>query len=228
MPQKKLAVLGGTFNPIHSGHLMVAEEIRQLFGFEQVLFVPSALPPHKPAGRVIPSEQRLMMTTLATLDNPCFSVSALEVQRGGESYTIDTVRELKRIYGKTSGIYFLIGSDAFLEICSWKDVTQLFQLCRFVVIERPGAALEALVGQLDSGCYPQLGALEYKLINRPNPADGLLTVSEEADVYLVRALSLNVSSSEIRALIRQGGSIKYLVPPLVEKYILKNRLYQEE
>jgi nicotinate-nucleotide adenylyltransferase len=224
----RLAVFGGTFNPIHTGHLMVAEEIRQLFGFDEVLFIPSALPPHKSSKGIISADQRLMMTTLATLDNPHFSVSSLEVERGGASYTVDTVKKLRLIYGEDTAVYFLIGSDAFLDISSWKDTTRLFELCRFVVIERPGVGLEELVERFKTGFFAQLGSVEYKLINMLNPADKISPVLEEANVYLIRALSVNVSSSGIRALIRRGDSIKYLVPRLVEAYILKNRLYQED
>jgi nicotinate-nucleotide adenylyltransferase len=204
---------------------MVAEEMRQLFGFGQVLFVPSALPPHKPTRGIIPSRHRLIMATLATLDNPHFGVSPVEIERGGRSYTVDTLRELGRTYGKGVRLYFLVGSDAFLEISTWRDVSRLFELCRFVVIERPGVSLKSLVKQLGSGFFQQLGRVEYQLISGTDSVNKALRIKEDANVYLVQALSVDVSSSGIRALIRRGKSIKYLVHPLVEEYILKNRLY---
>ena len=216
----KLAILGGTFNPIHIGHLMVAEDIRQLFGFEKVLFVPSALPPHKSAKGIISSRHRLAMTALATRDNPHFEVSSVEVERGGKSYTVETLEQIKQVYGEDMGLYFLVGSDAFMEISSWKDISRLFELCRFVVINRPGGSLEGLSQDFLKG----VKSVEHQLINRANPP----TISEAVNVYLVETLLVDVSSSGIRELIRWGGSIKYLVPHLVEEYIVKNQLYQEE
>ncbi len=223
----RVAVFGGTFNPIHIGHLLVAEEIRQLFKFEQVLFVPSSLPPHKPTQETISSQDRLTMTTLATLDNPCFNVSQIEVERGGKSYTVDTLGQLKQIYGAKVDLHFLVGSDAFLAISTWKDIPKLFELCRFVVIERPGAGLDKLIKRFDAGFVEGLTPFEYQLIKRSSLTEEAPAIKTKASVYLIEALSVNISSSEIRALIRRGESIKYLVPTLVDEYILKNRLYQE-
>ncbi len=223
----RVAVFGGTFNPIHIGHLMIAEEIRQLFKFKQVIFVPAALPPHKPAQGTISSRHRLIMTSLATQDNPGFCVSPVEVDRGGQSYTVDTLSQLKQLYGEQVNLHFLVGSDAFLEISTWKDIPRLFELCRFVVIKRPGATFDKLIRQFESGFIEGLTPFEYQLIPRPGSTGEAPAISTAAGVYLVEAPSVDISSSEIRALIRRRESIKYLVPPLVDEYISKNRLYRE-
>jgi len=139
----KIGILGGTFNPIHLGHLILAEEIRQKIGLSKVMFVPASLPPHKEDGEIITAYHRLKMLRLAIKDNPYFSVSNIEIRRGGRSYTIDTLRDLKRIYPKDE-LYFIIGSDLFRYLNEWKDLKEIFVLVRFVVATRPGYPLENL------------------------------------------------------------------------------------
>ncbi len=205
---------------------MIAEQMRQLFDFMEVLFIPSAMPPHKSPKGVTSSSHRLIMTTLATLDNPYFQVSSLEITRGGKSYTVDTLRQLKRTYGDEVELYFLVGADAFWEISTWRDMPLLFELSRFVVIERPGAAVKE---QIELFCRNLLTYnIKYQIVNQMNSPGGEFVISDEARVYLVKSLLVDISSSEIRNLISKGKSVKYLLSGLVENYIIKNHLYLEE
>ena len=191
----KLAIMGGTFDPPHLGHLICAEEVYDHFEFDKVIFVPSARPPHKDDSKVLDAQHRYMMTFLATRDNPHFEVSRIELDRPGQSYSIETVRELKRKYGKDAEIYWIVGADSVLEMLSWKDVDELLSICKFVAINRPG----------------------YDL----NQADQRFLKK----VQLFKVTDVDISASEIRGRVRQGESIKYLVPPDVESYIYENGLY---
>ena len=134
---QKLGVLGGTFDPIHMGHLVLAEQVREKFQLEQVIFIPSASPPHKTEQKLSLAEDRLKMTQLAVDGNPYFSVSDIELKRDGLSYTVETLRELKELY-KNSEIYFLTGSDVLDEITTWKNPEEVYKLAKIVIGIRPG------------------------------------------------------------------------------------------
>lgn len=196
----KLGIMGGTFNPIHHGHLVAAEMIRDEFSLDEVLFIPSGKPPHKENDEIASPEHRWMMTLLATATNEYFSASAIEIERGGESYTRDTLLELKKIYGEKTQMYFITGADAIAEISTWHRTEDLPQLARFIAASRPGYKLE------------------WKKID---PRFRKVT-------YLLEVPALAISSTEIRRRIREGKTIKYLVPEVVEKYIYKNKLYQPQ
>ncbi len=139
----KIGILGGTFNPIHLGHLIMAEEVCQKVGLNKLIFVPSNLPPHKDNGDIISAYHRLKMLKLAIKGNPYFSVSYIEIRRGGRSYTIDTIKEFKRIYYKHE-LYFIIGSDLFRYLNEWKDLREIVAQVKFIVATRPGYPLENL------------------------------------------------------------------------------------
>lgn len=197
----KLGIMGGTFNPIHHGHLVAAEFVRDEFKLDEILFVPSGKPPHKHAGEIASPEHRWMMALLAAGTNEYFSVSSLEIDRGGESYTRDTILELKEIYGGGGkrDFYFITGADAIAEISTWHKKENLPEIAKFIAVSRPG----------------------YKLdVDKIDPLFHRCT-------YLVEVPALAISSTEIRERIRRGRTIKYLVPEAVEKYIHKNKLYQE-
>jgi len=194
----KLGVMGGTFNPIHHGHLVAAEIIRDEFSLDEVLFVPSGKPPHKDNDEIASPEHRWMMTLLATANNEYFSASAIEIERGGESYTRDTLLELKKIYGERTQMYFITGADAIAEISTWHRTEDLPRLAKFIAASRPGYKLDW-----------------EKIDPRFRKA-----------TYLVEVPALAISSTEIRRRIREGKTIKYLVPEVVERYIYKNKLYQ--
>ncbi|KPL00943.1 MAG: hypothetical protein AMJ91_02475 [candidate division Zixibacteria bacterium SM23_73_3] len=134
---KKIGILGGTFDPIHLGHLVLAEQVKEKLGLDQVIFIPCFSPPHKTRRKLSPAKDRYCMTKLALKDNPFFSVSDTELKRKGVSYTIDTLRQLKILF-PDSEIYFLTGSDVLNEICTWKDPEKIFGLTKFVIATRPG------------------------------------------------------------------------------------------
>lgn len=139
----KIGILGGTFNPIHLGHLILAEEIRQKIGLSKVIFVPTDLPPHKEDGEIIPACHRLKMLRLAIKANPYFSVSDIEIKRGNRSYTIDTIKKFNKIYHQDE-LYFIIGSDLVKYLNEWKDLKEIIVLVKFIVATRPGYPLENL------------------------------------------------------------------------------------
>lgn len=139
-----IGIMGGTFDPVHFGHLRAAEEVLQGFGLERVIFVPSGRPPHKPVEEVTPPEHRYLMTLLATADNPQFEVSRMEMDRVGPSYTLDSLKELRREYSPETAFYFITGLDAILEIVTWNGYRELFGLADFIAVTRPGYNVEAL------------------------------------------------------------------------------------
>lgn len=139
----KIGILGGTFNPIHIGHLILAEEAREKIGLDKVIFVPAYFPPHKENSDIAGAKHRLAMVRLATSDNKNFSVSDLEIKRDGRSYTIDTIKELKVVYPKDD-LYFIIGSDLLEYLDEWKDLDEIIKLLKFIVATRPGYPLEKI------------------------------------------------------------------------------------
>ena len=143
----KIGILGGTFNPIHMGHLILAEEVLQKIGLSKVIFVPTHTPAHKHNGEIIPARYRLKMLKLAISGNPHFSVSDLEIRRGNLSYTIDTIKEFKKLYHGNE-LYFIIGSDLFKYLDEWKDLKEIITLVKFIVATRPGYPLENLPGYM--------------------------------------------------------------------------------
>ncbi len=203
MTKGKTGVLGGTFDPIHLGHLIVAEDIREELGLEEVLFVPAGRPwlKLKEEKPISATEHRLAMVRLAIASNPYFKVSTLEIDRPGLSYSIDTVLELKAKLGAKAEIYFIVGPDALAELPKWKDPARLVELCQVVGIGRPGRA------QAD------LHTLESSIPG----------VSKR--IMLVDVPQIDISATEIRRRVVQGLSIRYLVPEAVEKYIAEHRLY---
>lgn len=194
--------MGGTFDPIHYGHLVTAEAVMHEYQIDQVLFIPSGQPPHKTEGQVTPADHRYLMTLLATETNPRFFSSRIELDRKGYTYTIDTIRELKEMY-PGSEIYFITGADAFSNILSWKNPELLLSSCHFVAATRPGYSR--------AKAAPQIEAL----------------MDRHADtLHYLEVPALSISSSEIRARVKEGRPIKYLLPETVENYIYKHGLYQ--
>jgi len=219
----QIAIFGGTFDPIHVGHLMVAEQVRQIFSFEQVIFMPSAIPPHKPENTCVSAKDRFMMVSLATLSNPCFQVSPLEIDRQGPSYTVDTLKALRKSFGTEVEIFFLAGSDALWEMETWREAERLFELCRFIIIHRPGAAREGTLKQLQHSFFQRVENLNPQIIRFPFAEEQKIDYTVR--MFLVEAISVDISSSAIRKLCAQGKSVKYLVPEPVEDYISKHNLY---
>jgi len=138
-PGRRIGVMGGTFDPIHHGHLVAANEVAYRFALDEVVFVPAGQPWQK--GEVSPAEDRYLMTVIATASNPRFTVSRVDIDRPGPTYTIDTLRDLRRQYGEAAQLYFITGADALQRILTWKDADELFRLARFVGVTRPGFTL---------------------------------------------------------------------------------------
>lgn len=203
---KRIGVMGGTFDPIHNGHLVTAEEAWRQFGLDQVLFVPSGHPPHKEDRKSLDPEDRYLMAVIATATNPHFKVSRMEIDRPGPSYTIDTVKELHRIYGNNTDVFFITGADAILEILTWKQPEQVLQEATFIAATRPGYDLKRLEASLPEA---------EKVRHATNPR-----------VLVMEIPTLAISSTDIRARVKEGRPITYLVPEGVSEFIEKNRFYR--
>jgi len=202
MGGQRVGIMGGTFDPVHYGHLVAAEAAREQYGLQRIVFVPSGHPPHKTPGMVSDFWDRYQMAVLATASNQFFEVSRSEYERGGCSYTVDTVRAFRQLYGAGAELFFITGADAILEIIGWKQPEELLAICRFIAATRPGydlRQLNALLGEYYAG--------SVSILEIPAP---------------------DISSSNIRERVRRGASIKYLVPEAVEAYIIKSGLYKQE
>lgn len=211
----RIGILGGTFNPVHNAHLRIAEEVRDRFALAEVVFVPAATPPHKVLAHDLPFAQRCEMVRRAIAGNDHFSLSDIEERRGGTSYSIDTLKSFRaRCPGEE--LFFIIGSDSFLDFASWRDYAGIFRLCNLVVVERPGAVIASLdtvlpVAIAHEFCYHE--------------AERRLAHSSGYSVYYLEGVPLDISSSTIREQARLGRSIRYLVPEEVEHYIKEQRIY---
>ena len=207
------ARLGGSFNPVHYGHLLLAADVREALALERVLFMPAGMPPHKPARGLAPAEHRYEMVRLAIADDPAFDVSDLELRRAGPSYTVDTV---EAIGGPPDELFLVIGSETFLDLLSWREPRRLAACCRIVVVPRVGSAFD-----IDS-------AAVVKVV-REIGADGIAVAGggevPARGVIVVHATSLPISASELRARAAAGKSLAYRVPPAVQAYIARHHLY---
>jgi nicotinate-nucleotide adenylyltransferase len=202
----RIGVMGGTFDPIHIAHLVVAEEAQARFGLDRVIFVPSGIPPHKEEGASLDAEERYGMVEIATAGNPSFEVSRMEIERPGPSYTIDTLRELRSLYGNGTEIFFLAGADSIMEIVTWKEPENVLRECTFVVATRPGFDLAKLQDALPER--------ERKMM------------ATDPHVVLMEIPLLDISSSDIRTRAREGRPYRYLVPAGVWEHIEENGLYR--
>ncbi|MCP4714367.1 MAG: nicotinate-nucleotide adenylyltransferase [Deltaproteobacteria bacterium] len=214
---RKIGLLGGTFNPIHIGHLRAAEEIREQLCLDRVIFVPAHTPPHKkkPA---ISSDQRFEMVRAAVEGNPCFEVSQVELQRQGHSYSFETIGYFKKQYSAKTELYFVMGMDAFREIHLWKRYPHFFADCHFVVMSRPDT-----IGQPASGVLPVDIAEEFSW----NSAKNCYEHASGYGIYFCSITMLDISSTRIRSRLGLQQSIRYLVPERVRQYIEKHGLYAD-
>lgn len=201
----KIGIMGGTFNPIHNGHLLIGEYARTELILDKVVYIPTGNPGHKSSLQVASARNRYEMVELAIKDNPYFESSSIEVERKGITYTLDTIKELEKIYGESGKFYFIMGEDSLFNLETWKGFNRLSKLCRFVVFKRKPGEDEEILNEIDY--------LNNKY------AIGI--------IYLKSPL-MEISSTDIRSRIRKNKSIKYQVPKLIENYIEENNLYGVE
>jgi nicotinate-nucleotide adenylyltransferase len=202
--QRRIGVFGGTFNPIHAGHLVIAEEVYDYHHLSTVLFIPANIPPHKYAEDLVDARHRYKMVEEAIRGNDKLKVSDFEIKREGKSYTIDTVQDVLRSYGRDCEIFLIIGADSLSELELWKEVKELSQLCHFVVVNRP----------------------EYS-VDVPDSLASVVgndTVSE-IERLKVQISPIGISSTDIRKRLREGADVSGLVPSCVEAYIREHGLY---
>lgn len=211
----KFGIFGGTLNPIHFGHLRSAEEAREAFSLDKVLFVPAAIPPFGKKDVESP-HHRMEIAKIAIEGNPYFGLSDIEVRRGGISYSIDTVEALKKEIPDIE-TYFIIGLDAFSEIGSWKEYRRFFSLSNFIIVTRPG---------YQKGDFGDFLPLEVRNDFCYDSAKGCYTHISGNCFGFLEVTLLDISSTEIRSRLKAGKSIKYLIPEKVEEYIKENRLYK--
>src|SRR3972149_2726855 len=228
----RIGVMGGTSHPIHLGHLRAAEEIYWAFALDHIIFVPAARPPHKADQDVAAPIHRYEMVSLATVFSPYFSVSPIEISRPGRSYSVETLRELLKLYGPEPHLWFIMGVDTFLEMSTWKEAAQILRLAQVVVTARPGWRLDEVEKTLTPRQRRQLGSPQFKYLKiaegTPDPSRRGPVRGPVPGLFLLgEVVSLDISSTEIRQLVEEGRSIRFLVPDTVAAYMSKNRLYQE-
>lgn len=200
--RKKVGILGGTFNPVHTAHLIIAETARENAGLDDILFVPSGCSYLKDISEILPAKDRINMTGLAIEDNPHFALSTIEIDRGGNSYTCDTLAELKKHYPDQE-YYLIVGADNLFTMEEWKDAEMIFQNAKIL------AAVRGDRKRID---------MEEKMAQ--------LKEKYGADILLLDVQHVDISSSMIRKKVAEGRSIRYIVPDKVREYILKNHLYE--
>lgn len=203
----RVGVFGGSFNPIHFGHLLVADEICEALSFDRMLFVPAAVPPHKPAAELASAEHRYRMTELAVNQHPRFAVSDVELRRRGPSYTVDTLLALRG----EGDLHLLIGSETFLDLLSWREPREVARLARLVVVPRSGEGFEPEAPPAQKVLH-ELGLSAFGSVDGP---------------ILYRAASLPISGSDLRSRARDGRSLAYRMPEPVSAYIREHGLYRQ-
>lgn len=201
---KKVGIMGGTFDPIHYGHLMLAQNALDTFLLDEILFVPSGTPWLKESTKVLSKNKRVSMTGIAIEDNPDFALSTIEIDREGNSYSYETVEELKKEQPDTD-FYFIMGADSLLEIERWKHPDRLMADCTLLVAVRDDCDKEGLKKQI-----------------------AYLTDKYQADIRILPANRMDISSTRIRQMIQEGKSVRYMLPDQVIRFIQKNHLYQQE
>ncbi len=223
---KRVGLFGGTFNPIHVGHLRVAEEVKNGFDLDCIYFIPAALPPHKDTTGLVDAQDRKEMIDLAIASNPGFEISDVEIRRQGRSYTIDTVTAFQGGKQENTAYYLIIGMDQFFEIVTWKAYEALFEAIPLIVMTRPQEPESDPSKRFDT-------MLEHARLHvdkgyQARPDEMCLVHDTKQPIYMFEVTPLAISSSKIRALARQQNSIKYLVTDTVEAYILSKDLYSHD
>ncbi len=221
----RLGLLGGSFNPIHNCHLAIAHHVHERMQLSQILFIPTGNPPHKRDGSLAPADVRYEMVRLAIADSPLFTVSDIEIQRQGKSYSIDTIRALQHHYGPSTELFFIIGLDAFLDFPTWREPHELLTICHFVIVPRPEQSFQALAGMplLPNLHSPDLAQLDAGVQKRLD-----IIIPSCRGITCLAIPPCLTSASEVRRRIRSGLPLVNMLPVPVESYILRHSLYQEE
>lgn len=221
----RIGLFGGSFNPIHNGHVAVARQTHETLALDRTLFIPTGDPPHKRAGSLAPAHHRYEMVRLAIAGTPAFELSDIEIARQGKSYSIDTVRTLQQQYGSGTALYFLIGLDAFLDLPSWREPEALLSACTFVVISRPEQSFKTLATLpfLQHLTTEKLAPLDAGTVNRLD-----LELPSGRTIICLALPPSPISASDIRQRIQRGSPLANLLPPPVESYILRQQLYRED
>lgn len=219
MGNRGIGILGGTFNPVHYGHLRAAEEVRDRIGLEKILFIPSGNPPLKNRN-LASAEYRFEMTRLAIASNPSFELSDVEYRKDGTSYTVDTLMALREMHpGKEFS--FILGIDAFLDIPLWHHPERIMELTNFVVVSRPGFSFTKLSPRIVAGKE------ELAAMNGNHHGVYRTSVDKGGEVRLMNITPLDISATTIRRLVKEGRTIKYLLPESVESFIISHNMYKE-
>jgi nicotinate-nucleotide adenylyltransferase len=217
-------LFGGTFNPLHNGHIEIIKYVSNKFALDKVFFIPCATPPHKGQQNLAPAKDRFDMVNLSlkTISDPYnFSASDIELRRRGPSFTIDTIKEFKKKAEKNDKYFIIIGSDAFFDIQTWKNFKEIFgKICVILMLRKQETGQKNLIHKIDS--YIKINiSNRYKL----NHTKDVFIHREKQNIFIAHVPKINISSTMIRKLIKQGSSIKNLTPSLVAKQILDKGLY---
>jgi len=223
---KRVGIFGGTFNPIHRGHLEIAEEIKDFFSLDYIIFIPAGIPPHKENREIVDSHHRLRMVELAVEGHRYFRVSPIEVESPEVSYSVNTIKRLKRELGDNTELYFIMGLDAFLEIHTWKNVDELLTLCNFIVIERPGYRFVD-ISNIPVDILKKLDRNKLIQLDRGEITSMSFPLTDRYKLYLLRIKPCDISATSIRRLLRDGKDVKNMLPEPVRSYIMKNNLYRQ-
>jgi nicotinate-nucleotide adenylyltransferase len=221
---RHIALFGGTFDPIHSGHIAVARAAERRFHLDCVFFIPSGRPPHKSVAELCAYEHRFAMVALACSEHPRFVPSLAEASVNGASpgifYSIDTVRRFRQQFNQAADhVYFIVGADSFLHLRTWKDYTELLQCCDFVVANRPGFKISRLREVIPAELLVPTAAKEA--------GNSRVIRLRDTSIYMLETVASHVSATDVRQRIERGRPIRGLVPPRVEEYITKQELYRQ-
>jgi nicotinate-nucleotide adenylyltransferase len=218
----RIGIFGGTFNPIHQGHLHIASEVMAQLALDRVVFIPSRHPPHKEETGLVGGEDRLEMVRLAIAPYPRFGVSTVELDREGPSYSVDTVKILREEWGPEAEIFFLLGTDAFLDVMTWRRPEELFRLCHFVVVSRPGTPFSALK---PLPFFREVPPADLEALDQGRLPSMTLPLTERTSLYLRKVVPSPISATHLRKSISKKKDLDNLLPRAVESYILKKKLY---
>jgi nicotinate-nucleotide adenylyltransferase len=222
--ERRIGAYGGTFDPIHNGHIEVVRAVAHNFRLDQLLIIPAHRPPHKNSHAISNAYHRYAMAVLASLDEPRVVVSTLEIESPDEPYSFQTVERLKRLYGAGSSLFFVMGADSFEEIDTWREPARLLADANIVVVTRPGYEIQS--SHLPADLTPSIIDMRGRSGDEPRLEDEEEAGSGARRVYLTDYVNNEVSSTEIRKRVRDGKTIKELVPPRVASYIEKYELYR--